>query len=152
MINQELKNEIIGRSATIGLAIVMSVNVACVVLGYLIGQKIDFGHSIQLLQPVLLLIAIADIGAGFFIKPRLLSNSEIGKVGIDKVSLQKVVDKAAIVLAALSAAAPIYGLLGVFLGMEKRYLVGFVIVSLVGFSILRPRLRDLERFEQRLIQ
>ncbi len=144
MISREQENQIISRSAAIGLSVIMSVNLACLVIGHFIAGEIAAGPPLEFIAPLLYALALADIGAGFIIKKTMLKPLYTPGTTGDSESIGKVITKAAIVLAALSAVTPLYGLLLIFLGGKFNYLIGFVIISLGGFTILRPRLRDLE--------
>lgn len=145
MIGREEENQIISRSASIGLGIVMSTNIACVLVGYLISGKNTAGPSLGLFLPILYALALADIGAGFIIRRMMFKPLYARTAAVDFDDIGKIITKAAIVLAALCAAPPLYGLLLVFLGGKYNHLIGFVIISLAGFTVLRPRLRDLEK-------
>ncbi len=148
MIGRDSQNEIIGRSASIGLGIIMSANVSCVLVGYFIAGKTTAAMSLELIVPILYALALADIGAGFIVKSMLLKPLYSLTASVDWEVIGKVITKTSIVLAALCSAPPLYGLLLVLLGGEYNHLIGFVIISLVGFMLLRPRVRDLEKIRQ----
>jgi len=134
----------IGKAAVIGTAIVFSTNIACFAVCYAIVNKHQPSSITQILIIILGIIAIADIGVGFILKKQLLKPVIKPDAPPNEKYLGQVILKITIIISSLSAAPAIYGLAVVFLGANMEIMVGFIIVSLAGFMLLRLRPRDFE--------
>ena len=134
----------IGKAAVIGTAIVFSTNIACFAVCYSIVNERQPSSITQILVIILGIIAIADIGVGYFLKRQLLKPVIKPDVPPNEKYLGQVVLKITIIISALSAASAVYGMVAVFLGANFEIMVGFIIVSLAGFMLLRLRPRDFE--------
>ena len=132
----------IGKAAVIGTAIVFFTNIFCHGAGVLISadrQKTDIAMIITI---ILGIFAVIDVAAGFVLKKKLLAPLFDPDNPPTEELLAQTILKTAIVISVLCAAPPIYGLVIVFLGGATEIMVGFSIISLGGFLVMRLRPRD----------
>lgn len=145
MISKNIIIEKIGKATTIGLAIVFSINIICMVIAILLEKDTQKSWIIELLTAIFGIIAIFDIGIGLFLKKKLLEPLFNKNQQPDEKMLEQTIMKVTIILSAICAAIPIYGLVIVILGACIEYLAGFTIISLAGFLLLRFRTRDFNK-------
>lgn len=139
--------EILARLSSISLYIVLAIDMAILVTGYLIAQS---GGIIStrdnLLRNVLFVVAVSELAAMEIVKRSMLSKIAPPPEGkeFDYGQLMPIT----IVIAAMCSAISIYGLVAVILGSEIEVLLLFVAISLIGYQLFRIRPRDLERLRK----
>lgn len=145
MILKNIIIEKIGKATTIGLAIVFSINIICLVIAIVLEKDTQKSLLVELLTAILGIIAILDIGIGLFLKRKLLEPLFNKNQQPDEKVIEQTIMKTTVILSTICAAIPIYGLVIVILGAVIEYLVGFIIISLAGFLFLRFRPRDFKK-------
>jgi hypothetical protein len=137
--------EHIGRVTPIGLGIVLITNIFCFAAGSLLAKNQTLSPTANLIIIILGLMALADIGAAFIVKKKLLQPLFEPRAFDDANIINMTMMKTTVILSAICAAPPLYGLVVVLLGGKTEYLAGFMITSLVGYQVLRLRPRDFKQ-------
>jgi hypothetical protein len=130
------------------LYILAGFDLIIIALGYYLAQThTEAASSITFVRNVIFFIAVADFIAIFILKKKLLKNviqsSNVNpppNVGAQYSELLRIT----IIITAMCAALPIYGLVLVILGEKVEILLLFVAMSLVGYQFFRLRARDFE--------
>ncbi|GEM_PF-1920659 len=135
----------IGKAAVIGTAIVFFTNIFCHGAGVLISADRQQKDITMIITIILGIFAVIDVAAGFVLKKKLLAPLFDPDNPPTEELLAQTVLKTAIVISALCAAPPVYGLVTVLLGGTTEIMVGFSIISLGGFLVMRLRPRDFNK-------
>ncbi|RKX18058.1 MAG: hypothetical protein DRP26_05910, partial [Candidatus Zixiibacteriota bacterium] len=106
MISKNIIIEKIGKATTIGLAIVFSINIICMVIAILLEKDTQKSWIIELLTAIFGIIAIFDIGIGLFLKKKLLEPLFNKNQQPDEKMLEQTIMKVTIILSAICAAIP----------------------------------------------
>ena len=135
----------ISKTAMIGTGIVFGANIACLAIAYILTKEQTPAGGYSLISIILAIIGIIDLIFGFVLKARMLKplfdkanppNAEI----LWQASL-----RTTIIISSICAALPVYGLASVIIEGNMNIMVGFAIVSLASFMLLRLRPRDFKR-------
>lgn len=107
-------------------------------------------HTFNLVFMILIAISVAELGASLFLKRRLLSPDNIFKrtSSPDKTGPEIRFLQASIVIYGINLSPSIYGFVLIFLGARIENFLLFVVFTLIGFQLARPRRRDVERLSQ----
>jgi len=143
-----LKNILIGqisKAAVIGTAIVFFTNIVCHGAGVLISGNSHQTDITTIITIILGIFAVVDVAAGFVLKKKLLAPLFNSDSPPTEELLWQAVLKTTIVISALCAAPPVYGLVTVLFGGATEIMVGFSIISLGGFLVMRLRPRDFDK-------
>jgi hypothetical protein len=139
--------QILAKLSSISLYILLGIDMAILVIGYLIAQSggIALARG-NLLRNVLFVVAVSELAAMEIVKRSMLSKIAPPAEGqqFDYRQLMTVT----IVIAAMCSAISIYGLVAIILGSEIEVLLLFVAISLIGYQLFRIRPRDLERLRR----
>jgi hypothetical protein len=135
----------ITKSTPLGLMIVLITNVACFAAGSALGKNNNPSSNSQLIAAILAVVAVGEIVMSIFIKKKMLEPLFAGDAQSNFNYVAQTMTKTTIVLSAMCAMAPIYGMVAVVLGAKSEYLAGFVIISLGGYLLLRLRPRDFKK-------
>ncbi len=139
--------EILARLSSISLYVVLGIDMAILIAGYLIAQAGGIMPARNnLLRNVLFIVAVSELAAMEIVKRSMLSKIATPAEGqeFDYRQLMQVT----VVIAAMCSAISIYGLVAVILGSELEVLLLFVAISLIGYQLFRIRPRDLERLRK----
>lgn len=142
MINQNTIIHNISKATILGTGIVFATNVICLIISYIHTKEKDQPETFGLITIILGIIALAEIGFGLFIKRKLLEPLFKTDNAPNEDFLWQISLKTTIVLSAICSAIPLYGLVAVIIESNMNAMVGFAIVSLAGFMLLRLRPRD----------
>ncbi len=134
--------EHLGKATVTGTVIVFLSNIICLAFGYALLQDRGKAQITEILTLLLGIVAIADISAGFFVKKKLLEPLFSNKRSQAEDLLRQIIFKTSVVISLLCAAPPIYGLVLSILGAKIEVVIGFSVVSFVGFMLLRLRPGD----------
>ncbi len=147
MINHNTIIHNISKATVWGTGIVFTTNIICLIISYIHtkgkGQPETFGLIIIILG----ILALSEIGFGLYLKRKLLEPLFKTDYIPEEDILQQISLKTTIVLAAICSAIPLYGLAAVIIEENMNAMVGFAIVSLAGFMLLRLRPRDFSRLD-----
>jgi hypothetical protein len=135
----------ISRSTVIAVSIVVPTNIASLAIAYFLSGNRARSDVIDILIIMLAFIAIADIAIGFILKRKSLAPILNAGGRPESEVLWQAILKISILIGALCSAIPLYGLVLAFFGAKIEVTVGFALVSLIGFMILRVRPRDFEK-------
>ena len=138
---------VISKAVLIGTGIVFGTNILCLAIGYILTKDKPAGSDIGLITAILAIVGIIDLIFGFVLKARLLKPLFDQSNPPDEEALWKVSLRTIIVISAICAALPIYGLVSLLIDGNINTLVGFAIASLAGFMLLRLRPRDFRKLE-----
>ena len=148
MISKEILIGQIGKAAVIGTAIVFFTNIICHGIGVLTARKSGLSDLATIVTVVLGIAAIADVVVAFILKRKFLAPLFVPNNNLRENELVQTIMKTTIVVSALCALPPVYGLAAVLLGATTEIMVAFSIVSLGGFLILRLRSGDFDRLNE----
>jgi hypothetical protein len=137
----------ISKATVIGTLIVFVANIASLAICYILTQGKPQPEGYRPITIILAVIALAELGLGFFIKRKLIAPLFADSQTANEDLLRQIALKTTIVLAAICAAIPLYGLVAVIIEGNMNAMVGFAIASLAGFLFLRLRPRDFSRLE-----
>lgn len=93
---------------------------------------------------ILLVVAAADVGAGFLVRGRLFAPSRLAPHLDDAAAMTRLTASSATVLFILGAMPMVYGALLYCLGGDTRQVAFFAIGNLLSFRLLRPSAGFLE--------
>jgi len=147
MINQNTVINNISKATVLGTGIVFTTNVICLIIGYIYTKEKPQPETFGLITIILGIIALTEIGFGLIIKRKLLEPLFKTDNDPNEDTLWQISLRTTIVLAAICSAIPLYGLVAVIIEENMNAMVGFAIVSLVGFMILRLRPRDFDKLQ-----
>jgi len=147
MINQNTIINNISKATVWGTGIVFATNVICLLISYVQTKDQGQPETFGLITIILGIIALSEIGFGLFIKRKLLEPLFKADSPPNEDFLWQISLKTTIVLAAICSAIPLYGLVAVIIESNMNAMVGFAIVSLAGFMLLRLRPRDFDRLQ-----
>ncbi len=139
--------EILARLSSISLYVVLGIDMAILIAGYLIAQSGGIiSTRSNLLRNVLFIVAVSELAAMEIVKRSMLS--KIGPPTEGQAFDYRQLMQVTVVIAAMCSAISIYGLIAVILGSELEVLLLFVAISLIGYQLFRIRPRDLERLRK----
>jgi hypothetical protein len=142
MLTENQLVEQITKSTPIGMLIVLTTNIAAFAIGYMLGKNNNPTLTTQYISIILAIIAIGEIGVAYMLKKKMLEPVFAQSETINMNTLAQIMTKTSIVLAAICATPPIYGIVAVILGAKTEFVAGFMIISLGGYMLLRLRPRD----------
>jgi len=102
-------------------------------------------HTQKLFSYILGAVAIGELAAGFFIKRSSLKPSRFGPSNLPFAVFATQCVKVLMVVFILGAFPAMYGLILYAFGGTIEQFIFFILISLVGYRLLRPSLDDLQK-------
>lgn len=137
----------ISKAAMIGTGIVFGANIACLAISYFLTRNETPKSEYGLITLILAAVGLIDLIFGFILKARMLGPLFDKSNPPNAELLWQTAYRATIIISAVCAALPVYGMASVIIEYNMNTMVGFAIVSLAGFMLLRLRPRDFEKLE-----
>ena len=145
MIDQNTIIHNISKATVLGTGIVFTTNIICLIISYVHTKEKGQPETFGVITIILAIIALTEIVFGLFIKRKLLEPLFKTDDAPNEDILWQISLKTTIVLSAICSAISVYGLVVVIIENNMNAMVGFAIVSLAGFMLLRLRPRDFSK-------
>ena len=137
----------VSKAAMIGTGIVFGANIGCLAAGYILTKNKPPVNEPGLISLILAIIGVIDLIFGFVLKARMLEPLFDKSNPPNAEMLWQISLRTSIIISAICAALPVYGLASVLIVGNMNTMVGFAIASLAAFMFLRLRPRDFRKLD-----